>query len=133
MRSVYLLFAVSLALAPLPVLAATPGALQAEQSPTMPSPAGLKGKGGGKLAAFLTPEQLAMFALGNRDQLKDMTPDQRKGWRKDQMAKVLGMSPADRQKFKADLQARWDGLPARQKARLSQRLASRDGASATAQ
>lgn len=125
MRSVHLVFAMSLPIlgmcAALPAIAATPGALQAEQSPTMPSPA--QGKGG-KLAGFLTPEQQAVFALDNRTQVKDMTPEQRKTWRKDQTAKFLAMAPADRQKFKADLQAKWDALPDRQKTRISQRLAA---------
>jgi outer membrane receptor for ferrienterochelin and colicin len=124
-----LLLAASLAVIPLPLLAATPGAVQAEQSPTMPAPDGnFSGRhGGGKLAGMLTPEQRAAFMLGAREQTRDMTSDQRRAWRKDQMQKLGSMSQAERQKLTVDLQARWDALPADQKARLQQRMAERGG------
>lgn len=126
-RLKFLLLAASLAAMPLPLLAATPGAVQAEQSPTMPGPDGNFGgrHGGGKLAGMLTPEQRAVFMLGAREQTRDMTPDQRRAWRKDQVQKLGSMSDADRQKLRADLQARWDALPADRKARLQQRMAER--------
>ena len=123
------LFAGALLLVPLSASAATPGAVQAEQSPTMPDPGGLKGKGG-KLGGLLSPEQRAMFAVQARAQTKDMSQDQRKAWRKDQMAKFAAMSPADRQAFKTGLQAKWDALPQAQKARLQQRLARQQPATA---
>jgi hypothetical protein len=128
-RLKFLLLAASLASMPLPLLAATPGAVQAEQSPAMPGPDGNFGgrHGGGKLAGMLTPEQRAAFMLGAREQTRDMTPDQRRAWRKDQMQKLGNMSDADRQKFRADLQARWDALPPDRKARLQQRMAERSG------
>jgi hypothetical protein len=116
------LLAGALMLAPLSAFAATPGAVQAEQSPTMPDPGGLKGKGG-KLGGLLSPEQRAMFAVQARTETKDMSQEQRKAWRKDQMAKFAAMSPADRQAFKTGLQTKWDALPEKQKARLQQRLA----------
>ena len=113
--------------APLAVLAATPPAVQAEQSPTMPGPAGL-GHGpnhgnGGKLAGLLNPQQRAMLMLQMRDQIKNMSPADRKAFRKTQTQKLLAMSAADRQKFASDLQAKWDALPQPQKDRLQQRLA----------
>jgi|SRR5579871_1226568 len=128
----YLLLAASLAAppltAPLAAVAATPGAVQAEQSPTMPGPdGGFARHGGGKLAAFLTPEQRAAFMLKAREETRDMSRDQRRTWRKDQVQKLAAMSDADKQKFRADLQARWDALPADRKARLEQRLAERGG------
>jgi len=113
----------SLLLAGAPALAATPAALQAEQSPTMPGADAPMGRHGGKLAGFFTPEQRAMFLLQSRDQLKDMTKDQRHAWRQDQIQKVVAMSDSERSKFKADLQARWDALPQSQKDRIQQRLA----------
>ena len=61
-----------------------------------------------------------------RPQLKAMTQDQRRAWRKDQVQKIMAMSPAERQAFLADLQARWDALPAARKNRLEQRLAQRE-------
>lgn len=117
----YPILAAALLLAPVPVWGATPGAIQAEQSPTMPGgdPMGR----GGKLAGLLSGEQRAMLRLDARDKIKDMTPEQRKSYRKEQISKILAMSPAERQKFQADLQAKWNALPQGQKDRLQQRLA----------
>ena len=112
---------------PLPLMAATPGAVQAEQGPAMPGPDGGLGghRGGGKFAGLLSPEQRATFMLQAREQTRDMTRDQKHAWRKDQMQKLIGMSETDRQKFKADLQARWNALPADRKAKIQQRMAER--------
>jgi hypothetical protein len=124
-----LLLAASLAAAPLPVLAATPGAVQAEQGPAMPGPDGGFGRhhGGGKLAGMFSPQQRAAFMLQTREQTQGMTHDQKQAWRKDQMQKLIGMSEPDRQKFKADLQARWDAMPADRKAWMEQRMAEGNG------
>lgn len=105
---------------PVVALAATPPALQAEQSPAMPGPAGL---GHGKLAGLLSPEQRAMLQLEIRDQIKSMNSADRLAFRKTQMQKLVAMSPADRQKFAGNLHSKWDALPQRQKDRLRQRLA----------
>ena len=108
---------------PVVALAATPPALQAEQSPAMPGPAELGRGKGGKLAGLLNPEQRAMLQLQMRDQIKSMSPADRQAFRKTQMQKLVAMSPADRQKFVGSLQSKWDALPQRQKDRLRQRLA----------
>ena len=131
-RLKFLLLAASLAAVPLTiplaVQAATQAAVQAEQSPAMPGPGGGSARhNGGKLAAFLTPEQRAAFMLKAREETRDMSRDQRRAWRKDQIQKLAAMSDTDKQKLKADLQARWDALPADRKARLEQRLAERGG------
>ena len=124
----YLFLAASLAALPLTAHSATPGAVQAQQSPTMPGPeGGIARHGGGKLAGFLTPEQRAAFMLKARDETRDMSRDQRRAWRKDQVQKLASLSDTDKQKLKAELQARWDALPADRKARLEQRLADRNG------
>lgn len=124
-----LLLTASLAAMPLPLLAATPGAVQAEQSPAMPGSDGgfAHQHQGGPLANLLTPEQRFAFMQGAREQTKDMTPDQRRAWRKDQVQKLKTMSESDRQNFQASLQARWDALPADRKNRIEQRLAQRNG------
>jgi hypothetical protein len=121
--------AATLLAAPLPLMAATPGAVQAEQSPAMPGPDGGPSRhhGGGKLAGMFSPEQRAAFMLQAREQTRDMTQDQKHAWRKDQAQKLRSMSEPDRQKFKTDLQARWDALPADRKARMEQRMAERNG------
>ncbi len=124
-----LLLTASLAAMPLPLLAATPGAVQAEQSPAMPGPDdGLaRQHQGGPLASMLTPEQRFAFMQEAREQTREMSPDQRRAWRKDQVGKLMNMSESDRQKFQAGLQARWDALPADRKNRIEQRLAQRNG------
>ncbi|HEX4272156.1 MAG TPA: hypothetical protein VHZ32_12245 [Rhizomicrobium sp.] len=137
------LIPILLLLAGAPALAATPAAVQAEQSPTMPGAdapmgprsvdGGLIGRGGGKLGGLFTPEQRAMYLLGARDQVKDMTQDQRHAWRKEQVQKVMAMSDTERTKLKADLQAKWDALPQGQKDRIQQRLARGAGGNAPAQ
>jgi hypothetical protein len=110
---------------PLPVSAAQPGAVQALQSP--PPADQNPGHGGkGKLARILTPEQRAMFMADAREQTKDMTRDQRRAWRKDQVQKITAMAPTERQAFQSGLQARWDALPAARKTRIEQRLAQRE-------
>lgn len=117
-----------LASAPLSLLVATPGAVQAEQSPTMPGPdAGFGRHHGGKLAGMLSPQQRAAFMMQAHEQTQGMSQDQRRAWRKDQVQKLTSMSEGDRQKFQTDLQARWDALPADRKARFEQRLAERNG------
>jgi len=131
-HSKFLLLAASLAALPLAIplvaQAATPAVVQAQQSPTMPGPEGRFGRqGAGKLAAFLSPEQRAAFMLKAREETRDMSRDQRQAWRKDQVQKLASMSDTDKQKLKADLQARWDALPADRKARIQQRLAERNG------
>lgn len=80
---------------------------------------------GGKLAGLLTPQQRAAFLLQIQEETRGMTPDQRKARRREETRKLLTMSATDRQQFIAQLQARWDGLPERRKARLQQRMAAR--------
>ena len=125
-RHYYPLFAAALLLAPVAAPAATPGALQALQNPSTPADGGRRG-GRGALAGFLTPQQQLMFQRQARDQLKDMPVGQRQAYRREQLQKIIAMSPAERQKFKADLQAQWDGLPPAQKARLQAQLANPPG------
>lgn len=121
-----LLLAVSLAVLPLPLMAATPGAVQVAQSPAMPGPdAGAGRHHGGKLAGLLSPEQRAAFMVDARQQTRDMNPDQRRAWRKDQIRKLTAMSDSERQTFRDGLQAKWDALPADTKARIQARIAQR--------
>ena len=120
-------------LAPLPALAATPGvprlnvpthtALAGDNFPGK-SPTGKNG--GGKLAGFFTPQQRVMSMMQARQQLKDMTPEQKRAYRKEQISKIVAMSPSEREKLKTDLQAQWDALPPGQKNRMEQRLAAQD-------
>ena len=121
----WLFLAADLMAISLPASANQPGAIQALQSPP-PADQALGHGGKGKLARILTPEQRAMFMADARGQTKDMTRDQRRAWRKDQIQKITAMSPAERQSFQSGLQARWDALPSARKARIEQRLAQRE-------
>jgi hypothetical protein len=53
-----------------------------------------------------------------------MTDEQRHASREAQHAKFAAMSDADKQKFAAGLQARWDALSAGQKAKIQQDMAA---------
>ena len=62
-RLKFLLLAAGLTALPLPLMAATPGAVQAEQSPVMPGPGGgFAGQKGGKLAASSPPNSAPLFS-----------------------------------------------------------------------
>jgi hypothetical protein len=84
-------------------------------------------KGGARMDGFFTPEQRAMFVMQAHDQVKDMTPDERKTFRHDQVARFMAMSDSDKARLKADLQAKWDALPDKRKARIEERIAARGG------
>ena len=121
----WLFLAAGLVALSLPSSANQPGAVQALQNP--PPADQTPGHGGkGKLARTITPEQRAMFMADARRQTKDMTRDQRRTWRKDQIQKIAAMSPTERQAFQSGLQARWDALPPARKSRIEQRLAERE-------
>jgi hypothetical protein len=129
-RMKFLILAAGLTAVPLAaslaVQAAQPGAVRAQQSPAMPGPHGGFGRHqGGRLAAFLTPQQRVAFMMKAREETRDMTRDQRQAWRKDQAQKLAAMSDTDKQALKTELQARWDALPADRKARIEQRMAKR--------
>lgn len=127
-----LLVLAGLLAAPLPLLAATPAAVQAAQGPVMPSPdGGAHHHGGGRLAGLLSPQQRVAFMIQAREETKGMSRDQKRTWRKEQFQKLSSMSDSDRQKFRSDLQARWDAMPADRKARIEQRMAERKGSDNT--
>jgi hypothetical protein len=104
-------------LAPLPLVGALPAA---SQTPAMTGPeqgAGRQNDGG--LLSFLTPEQRAAFRIEARHEARE----QMRAWRKERFQKLAAMTESDRQKLKADMQARWDALPADRKARIQERMA----------
>jgi hypothetical protein len=129
-RSACSLLALLLLAAPLPGRAAIqtdPGAGVHQ----LDSGSNFVGKGkGGKLAGFFTPEQRAILMRQERGDMQNMTPDEKKAYRKTQTAKILAMSETDRQKLKMGLQTQWDALPQKQKARIEQNLATRENGQA---
>ena len=104
-------------LAPLPLIGALPAASQT------PGMAGSEQSAGrshdGRLLSFLTPEQRAAFRIEARQEARE----QMRAWRKERFQKLAAMTESDRQKLKADMQARWDALPADRKARIQERMA----------
>ena len=80
---------------------------------------------GGRMGGFLTPEQRAIWMQQAHDSTQSMSDDALKAWRRDQFRKLAAMSDADKAKFKADLQAKWDALPQTQKDQIEQHIASR--------
>jgi hypothetical protein len=78
-----------------------------------------QGHGGGMMA-FLTPEERMMLFVEMRQATANMTDEQRMAYRKAQHDKFMAMSDADKQKLAADLLAKWNALPADQKAQIQQ-------------
>lgn len=109
-------------------LAAAPLAVQAA-SPSPPPPQGdVNGNFAGQsrgsgLLGFLSPEQRVIFM--QQQGLRNMSAEQRKSWRSQEVQKLASMSQTDRDKLKSDLQKKWDALPQAQKDRIRQRLAAR--------
>jgi hypothetical protein len=102
-------------LAPLPLYAAVSAVAQT-QGPAAAGPGDASGRHqGGRLLSFLTPEQRVAFRIQAREE--------RHAMRKERFQKLAAMTDGDRQKLKADLQARWDALPSDRKARIQERMA----------
>jgi hypothetical protein len=51
-----------------------------------------------------------------------MSDDQKKEYRQQERSRIMAMSDADRAKFKADLNARWNALTAEQKADMTAKI-----------
>jgi len=89
----------------------------AADAPLQPAP---HGDHDGGFMHFLTPDQRMMLFAESHQDTAGMTDDQRHASREAQRAKITAMSDADRQKFAADLQAKWDALSVDQKAKIQQ-------------
>jgi hypothetical protein len=76
---------------------------------------------GGGMRGFLSPEERAMMFSEMQQETAGMTDDQKHAWRDQRRAKVMGMSDADKQKMKADLDAKWAALTPAQQADLKQK------------
>ena len=68
--------------------------------------------------APLSREQQAAFQLEAPELTKNMSPDQVRAWRQEQVCDLVAMSEAERNGLRDRLQARWDALPAAEKAQL---------------
>lgn len=110
-------------LAPLPLIAAFPAASQTpgqNQAPAMAGPEHGAGRHhDGQRLNFLSPEQRFAFRIQARQEFREHM----RAFRKERFQKLAAMTESDKQKLKADMQARWDALPSDRKARIQERMA----------
>jgi hypothetical protein len=84
---------------------------------------------GGGMHGFFTPEQREMYMeqqKANGTDWASMTPDQRHAQFQAMRAKFDAMSDADKQKLKADMQAKFDSLTPDQKKAVEQKVAEHE-------
>lgn len=90
-------------------------------SPTNPPTMGAEG-GHGMMHGMLTPEERMMMFADMSKATANMSDDQKHAYRHEQRDRIMAMSEADRSKLKADLDARWNALPADQKADMTAKM-----------
>ncbi|HUO97436.1 MAG TPA: hypothetical protein VMU01_02140 [Rhizomicrobium sp.] len=78
--------------------------------------------GHGMMRGMFTPEERMMLMSDAFKAMAGMTDEQRHAYRQQQRDRIMAMSDEDRAKFKADLDARWNALPADQKAALQAKV-----------
>ena len=79
------------------------------------------GTGGPGCSGALNQDQRLMLFVEMHQATANMTKDQKKDYRRAERDKIKAMSPAERQKFAADLEAKWDALPAERKANIQEK------------
>lgn len=82
------------------------------------------GAGHGTMRGMFTPEERMMLFADMFKATASMTDEQRHAYRDQQRTRIMSMSEADRTKFKADLDARWNALPADKKTAMSTKMKS---------
>jgi hypothetical protein len=78
--------------------------------------------GHGMMHGMFTPEERMMLMSDAFKATAGMSDEQRHAYRQQQRDRIMAMSDEDRAKFKADLDARWNALPADQKAALQAKV-----------
>jgi hypothetical protein len=78
--------------------------------------------GHGGMHGMFTPEERMMLFADMFKATANMTDDQKHAFRHEQRDRIMAMSDADRAKFKADLDSRWNALSADQKAALTAKM-----------
>ena len=78
--------------------------------------------GHGMMHGMFTPEERMMLMSDAFKATAGMTDEQRHAYRQQQRDRIMAMSDEDRAKFKADLDARWNALPAAQKSALQAKV-----------
>jgi hypothetical protein len=89
-----------------------------------PAPAQGENSGGGHphVFSFLTPEERMMMFVQMHEATASMTDDQKQAYRQQQRDKFMAMSDTDKQKFAADLQAKWNALPPDKQAEIKSQM-----------
>lgn len=82
------------------------------------------GAGHGMMRGMFTPEERMMLFADMFKATASMADDQRHAYRDQQRTRIMSMSEADRTNFKADLDARWNALPAGQKTAMTAKMQS---------
>lgn len=87
-------------------------------------PAQSQDQGGGHhhVFAFLTPEERMMMFVQMHEATANMSDDQKDAYRHSQRDKFMAMSDSDKQKFAADLQAKWNALPPDKQAEIKSQM-----------
>lgn len=87
-------------------------------------PAQTQDQGGGHhhFFAFLTPEERMMMFVQMHEATANMSDDQKEAYRHSQRDKFMTMSDNDKQKFAADLQAKWNALPPDKQAEIKSQV-----------
>ena len=93
----------------------------AADTPPLPAP---HGDHMGRAMQFLTADERMMLFSQMHADTANMSQDQRQAYRQTQRDKFMTMSDADKQAFAAGLKAKWDALPADQKAKIQQDMAT---------
>jgi len=106
----------------------TTAAFAADTPPAQPGPpawSGGHGRGpqGGPMG-FLTAEQRLMHFADVQKATAGMSFDQARDYRMTERNKIMAMSAAERDKYAAELKARWDALPDARKAEIKQQAAT---------
>ncbi|HEY4942005.1 MAG TPA: hypothetical protein VII56_11320 [Rhizomicrobium sp.] len=94
----------------------------AADTPPAANPPAMMGAGHGAMRGMFTQEERMMMMADSFKATAGMTDDQKHAYRGDRRAKIMAMSDADRAKFKADLDTRWNALPADQKASITAKV-----------
>ncbi len=100
-------------------------AAYAESTPASNPPAvgAMSAMGGhGVMHGMFTQEERMVLFADMSNATAGMTDDQKHAYRHGQRDRIMAMSDTDRAKFKADLDSRWNALPADQKADMTAKM-----------
>jgi GH25 family lysozyme M1 (1,4-beta-N-acetylmuramidase) len=78
--------------------------------------------GHGMMRGMFTQEERMMMFVDSFKATAGMTDDQKHAYRHERRNRIMAMTETDRAKLKADLDARWNALPAEQKASITAKM-----------